>query len=305
MDPDINILPITDDRITDLQKLFFLVFGKKHTVSYLQSKYDTSYLGVNHVAHLAYDGSNPVAFVGAIPMPFLLNGKKLTGVQYCDYMTLPQYRRKGIHTLLLEKNRELATKQGADFIFAMHTTNSANGDLRFAWNFQEPLNAYVIPLVTPAILQLVNRIQQFLSRNSSNSTKFHQQQIKWPQYAVADVVHVDYSEPFFRYKAFAGARIIELNKVFFWIKSGVVMEVGNIAGADNGNLKKSFEDLLPMASKMGCSRLIVQPRKNTPIDKFLKTQYTPVSGYCPAFQVLKPDLEIANLQLNYCDFDTF
>ncbi|MBL0340306.1 MAG: GNAT family N-acetyltransferase [Bacteroidetes bacterium] len=161
MSTAIRIVPISEDRLQDLQKLYHLTFGKRYSVNYIRLKYDTAYTGMQHVANIAYDGNKPVAFLGAVPMPFLLNNTKLIGVQYCDYMTLPEYRRRGIHSQLLESTTDFVSKEGADFIFAMHTINSANGDLRFNWNFQEPLNAYVISLQAPRIFQLANRMQHY------------------------------------------------------------------------------------------------------------------------------------------------
>ncbi|MBL0340307.1 MAG: hypothetical protein IPP71_04900 [Bacteroidetes bacterium] len=96
-----------------------------------------------------------------------------------------------------------------------------------------------------------------------------------------------------------------MKNVFQWIKPGVVMEVGNTEAMSETDLKNSFEALILMARKSGCSKLIVQPRKNTITDKYLSSLYKSVDGYKPAFQILKSGLNFSELQLNYCDFDTF
>ena len=306
MNPSISFTPLSHQHFGDLQKLFSEVFGKRYSSDYIRRKYNTAYLGLENVAHIAYDGKKPVAFVGAIPMPFLFNEKKMIGVQYCDYMTLPQYRRKGIHTQLLQHNKELAATKGADFIFAMHTTNSSNGDLQFPWNYLEPLNAYLIPLKTPALSLMINKGFQFLKISGSKSKfDFSHTALQWPQHTAKNILHVDYTETFFKYKSFSPTRFVELDGVNFWIRESTVLEVGNVDVATGANFEKSFQLLAEYASKKGCSKLIIEPRKNTLIDQILSKSYQSVKGYQPAYIALKPGLEMQHLQLNYCDFDTF
>jgi len=306
MNSSISFIPISELHFRDVLGLFAEVFGKRYSSDYLKRKYDTSYLGINHVAHLAFDGKKPVAFVGAIPMPFLFNDKKLIGVQYCDYMTLPAYRRKGIHTQLLERNKELAFQMGADFIFAMHSSNSSKGDLLFPWNYIDPLNAYLILLKTPALSLMINKSFQFLKISGRYKNSKSEQAIPhWPLSHSKNILQVDYSESFLKYKKISPTKFIELRDVKFWIKESIVLEVGNIEVPPGANFANSFHELLQYASKKGCSKLIIEPRKNTMIDQFLSKNYQAVKGYHPAYIALKPGLEMQNLQLNYCDFDTF
>lgn len=305
MNPSISFTPLSQQHFGDLQKLFAEVFGKRYSSDYIRRKYNTSYLGIDTIAHLAYDGKKPIAFVGAIPMPFLFNEEKLIGVQYCDYMTLPQYRRKGIHTKLLQHNKELATAKGADFIFAMHTTNSSNGDLQFPWNFLDPLNAYLIPLKTPALSMLINKGFKFLKISGGLSARADQQVTHWKTNYSGNSLQVDYSESFLKYKSFSPSRFVQFADVKYWIRESTVLEVGNVEVAPGANFEKSFQQLADYASKKGCSKLIIEPRKNTFVDQILSKSYQPVKGYHPAYIALKPGLEVQHLQLNYCDFDTF
>lgn len=113
----IAVYPLTPDRLQHLQLLFYKVFRKKHSIEYLAKKYNTSYSKLTYGGHLAYCDSEPIAFTGIIPMPFMMDGNAYAGVQICDFMTLPEFRRKGVQKKIWEKNEELVLAHQIDFSF--------------------------------------------------------------------------------------------------------------------------------------------------------------------------------------------
>tara|TARA_R110002072_G_scaffold298332_2_gene472112 strand:- start:1302 stop:2249 length:948 start_codon:yes stop_codon:yes gene_type:complete len=110
--------------IPQFQELFAASFGKSISAEFLLNKYDTAKLGGSYIGHMAFHNEKPVAYYGVLPIPFVLDGKKLTAVQSADTMTHPNYRRHGLFPLLARKTYQLAKDEGASFVFGWPNQNS-------------------------------------------------------------------------------------------------------------------------------------------------------------------------------------
>jgi hypothetical protein len=133
-------------------------------------------------------------------------------VQLCDYMTLPEFRRMGIHTQLVGRNVELAKQKGADFMFAMHTKVSAEGDTHFRWTGFPALRAYTIPAAAIPMAQAASKMPVFgplfMKRLQHRFLSFQAEDHSWPNSGKDSALYVDYNAEFLRYKRIGNSRRI-------------------------------------------------------------------------------------------------
>lgn len=120
----IVIRRFTEGMISQFQELFTASFEKTISAEFLHKKYDTKKLGGSYLGYMAFHDQKPIAYYGVLPVPFVLDGKKLTAVQSADTMTHPDYRRHGLFPLLAKKTYELAKEERASFVFGWPNQNS-------------------------------------------------------------------------------------------------------------------------------------------------------------------------------------
>ena len=305
----IEYRPLREALLPELQALFVAVFGKQHSLDYLRAKYDTQYLGLHHVAHFAFVEGKAVAFAGATPMPFLLNGKPLVGVQLCDYMTLPAFRRMGIHTALVQHNLDLAAGQGADFAFAMHTNESIQGDAQIKWQLFPPLQVFVLPLQPSLFRQVRHKLPQGKTNAALAFRKALQQfestDISFAQVHAAETLHVAYSAAFMRYKSYGNSFCLAMPSGNWWLKAAAAIEIGFVDLKDAAHFQADLEVLLHAAELAGYRKLFVQMNEAAAVLPHFAGSVDALPGYMPALIALKAGLRVETLHLNAADFDTF
>jgi len=114
----------SEQLIPQFLELFRASFGKSISEEHLQKKYATENLGGSYFGYMAFHQNKPIAYYGVLPVPFILDEKKLTAVQSADTMTHPDYRRHGLFPLLAKKTYQLAKEKGASFVFGWPNENS-------------------------------------------------------------------------------------------------------------------------------------------------------------------------------------
>src|ERR1051326_7301695 len=115
-------------RLKDIETLHEIVYGESPKKNYFQKKYDTAYLGVQYICHIAYNLKNiPVACFGVIPCFIQFNTKKNLSAQAVDAITLPHYRYKGIFLDLVNRTVDLCRSHGISLIFGFPNQNSFHG----------------------------------------------------------------------------------------------------------------------------------------------------------------------------------
>lgn len=309
--PEIQYLPFSKDKIPALAELFYSVFGKRHSIEYLTAKYDTKYLGIENVAHFAFVDGQAVAFAGALPMPFLMAEKTLVGVQLCDYMTLPEFRRLGIHTQLVERNLAASNANGADFAFAMHTQNSFQGDQKIDWQNFDALKVFVLPIKENLASKVLGKFKHI---QKSRIEKFDQSLLAfridlWGGFETNglkdNTLYVDYSRSFLKYKAFGGSYLVSLPGFNAWLKPNISLEVGAIEITDANDFEKGFDILVKAAENAQFRKIIIQLPESSGAYPFLSRKGESVSGYRPAIIPLNMDCVVEQIYLNGADFDTF
>lgn len=120
----IRIQRFSKSLIPEFVELFKTSFGKPISASEVEVKYNTKAFGIEYLGYMAFHNETAIAYYGVLAVPFILNGKDLIAVQSADTMTHPDYRRHGLFPLLAKKTYELATQEGASFVFGWPNQNS-------------------------------------------------------------------------------------------------------------------------------------------------------------------------------------
>ena len=140
---------LSDDNIHHLATLFKSVYKKQIAVSYLQCKYDTSYLHPHKFGYFAFHNNIPVAFSGMIPYLMEYNGKKELSVQTSDSMTHPSYERMGLFKSVAEKSYEDLRRERFSFIWSFPNEASVMAATKkLNWQITAPMTGYCIPVLS-------------------------------------------------------------------------------------------------------------------------------------------------------------
>ena len=301
---------LEDGDFEGLSALFGEVFGRAPAPGLLRAKYDTAYAGLGRVSHIAWAEGRPVAFAGALPMPCARGGERLLGVQFCDYMTLPAFRRMGIHTRLGELNLAAAEAEGAAFVFAMHSAESRLGDAKLAWLEQRPMRAFELPCPRNALQRGMGRLPGLEGRILRALQPFALSPEAWRNSAPEEGLRVAYGPDFFAYKQFERKALLRMEGVDFWLKPGRSVRIGDVRWEEGAGLAAALERLRVVLGKLGVERIWLQAMAGTPLDALLSGRgWAGVAGFSPAVmsfgERVGEVLAEKGLWLNLGDYDTF
>jgi GNAT superfamily N-acetyltransferase len=277
--------------------------------SYLRRKYDNAHIDLPVTAHIAFDGKKAVAFYGSVPMPVRMGEKRFRAVQICDFITLPDYRRKGIHARLADMTLEAARKGGADFAFAMHTEASLASSLRLGWKQFYALQVFSIPSGGIPWVAIGRRIPP-LARQQEEKIRKHLLSLQIPRESYKNSfpvtsLHIDYSPAYMKFRTYTENYTLRIAGVPVWVKPDTRLRVGDINIPGNTELDPVVEELINLTRKFGLRELIFQTRPDTRLQEVLEGYSAPVPGFLFASTDFTGQAPVADLKLNYGDLDTF
>lgn len=306
---DIRLERLRESHFPAVQGLFKAVFHKHLSPDFLRQKYDSRYLDIPYLAHLAFEGDQAIAFAGALPMPFRRGDSHFAGLQFCDYMTLEHRRRRGIHTDLMNLGLEAARRQGLDFAFAMHSQASAAGDSRIGWQSISPMQVFVQGGQSGVLTKAWRRIS---GKNAQAGARFRELTRPWhlPGYvgqnsAPGHRLHVDYSAGFMQSRQQGGSFALQMPGFRAWLKAERHLIVGDLQVIDPGSFDGDWQALRLLASQAGLSGVVMQFQEASREAALFRGRQDWVPGHFPHWIPLKPGFDASDLWLNAGDFDTF
>ena len=115
--------------IPSLLALFKLCFNTQPSETYIRWRYVKT-PGEATPTVLAFDGDTCAASYAAWPVALTLNGQPVKAAQSMDTMTHPEYRGRGLFTLLAEKCYGVLAERGYQVIYGFPNANSYPGFIR-------------------------------------------------------------------------------------------------------------------------------------------------------------------------------
>lgn len=299
------------ENIYDLIPLFKGVFGKTVSREYVRAKYDTAYLGVQYLAHICYEGDTPIAYYGAMPFMIEYNGRQILAAQSGDAMTLPGYNGKGIFTHLGRMTDALLEAENIAFVYGWPNQNSYYGYVKkLDWVHKENMQRYEIPVRCFPLEKLSRMLPRLRPWYKKRARKLLASMQSSKQALPSSVVDGEWggtlrNEAFFKYKAFLGNVLADVEGVTVWLKADTRLLIGDMQLASEAEMLKAEKTLKKLARKLGVPAIIFQVSPGAPLDRWFGKRYQPIESWAIGYKNYLSDIPLEKLRFTYGDLDTF
>tara|TARA_B100000683_G_scaffold205990_1_gene199739 strand:+ start:63 stop:983 length:921 start_codon:yes stop_codon:yes gene_type:complete len=295
------------DKIDDFLWLFEESFNTLPIKSRFLKKFDTEYVGISHIAFIAYDLNNlPAAFYGIFPCVYNLNGKKCLGAQSGDTMTHPNHRKKGLFYELAKRTYNQAKDLGVNYIYGVPNGNSYHGFKKMGWSTPYTITEFEKKLNPTIISKISKRLAPnwFKERVNENWLK---KSIKGPiKCSREGGFHVLRNHDYYNYKKYNKNDVLGFKSGQAWMSYKYFdLVLGDFKLYDGANAMALIREIEAFGKKIGCSKIICYEISDLMSGKTLSSEGYNEVNKCHVI-TLNQGLDIKNpLSISATDFDTF
>ncbi|WP_420571736.1 GNAT family N-acetyltransferase [Kordia sp.] len=289
-----------------IKELFWKVFKKKVTLSYLQNKYNTSYVGVNYICSIAYCDDIPVAFYGAIPQKFKNNEREIYVAHACDSYTLPNHQRKGLHYELAKFAYEIMKENDMKYVYAFHSENTYYSTKKLGWKEHEHMQRFHIKTRALPIGKVLNKLRWTNFYDVFFTQKVSEEAIAKLTSEHKEKYRLKFTNDFIKYKnSFKSHYCIEIDDCVFWLKIQAIIHVGKFYAPSAEALQKAIKKLKRKAFFLGITELLFQVDADSTMAKQLQTITQPRESWLVGYLDFDPEIDLKDFIFTYSDLDTF
>jgi hypothetical protein len=292
--------------LNDVQFLFCKVFKRKVTIEYLRAKYNTDYVGMSFLCTIAYNGTQPVAFYGALPQCFAGNSDSFLVVHACDSITLQEYQGKGTHFQLALLAYQIMKQYKVKFVYAFHSVNTFHSTKKLGWLSHIHLQRFHIYVKTIPQSKIYKKIGFSHHYQAKIAKTFISLQSKTEMsFVSAFTYHQNYQTEFYTYKnSFYPHFQLELDGCQFYFKVDAIMKIGFFTYPSEEQFKKAIETLKMICSRLGINEILFQVSPNTTMASVLKTVTEPQQSWLVGFLPFE-EIDLNEFEFTFADLDTF
>lgn len=310
---ELQIIPLDQQRLSDVQRLAKLAFNVEYTLEHLSHKYNTAdYCGQQFLCCIGYINNDPVAFYGGIPQVYFnhYSRESILLVQTCDSYTLPGYQGKGLHKRLALASYELMKAQGVKAVFALHSENTFESCKRLDWQLQCELLLFQIEkkngipwLKILDKFRFLNtfsskRVLRIITNHFSRSSTFNNEHCK-------EGFGAHYSKEFIEYKNKYRCFIIELAGCKLWLRIKSVVYIGAIENITEENVDAVLDGLEVLLKLLGTDKVFIELHPRHTASRILRTRLKSKNAYKVGYKCLDSNFDFNNVVINYSDLDSF
>ncbi|AWA29504.1 hypothetical protein HYN48_05045 [Flavobacterium magnum] len=270
-----TIKSFSEAHLSDFARLYHAVYRKNIAPSFIRAKFTRPDLGDRFFGFIAYDGTVPVSFFGAVPVLIGHGTQTERAAQAVDAMTHPQYRGRGLLAELARLTHEVLEKNGFTMIFGFPNQNSEHLLLdTLHWQFSQRMSGYYFRTGSGLFSRIINEIpilKNALRRKSAAQLLQYVTTALMPTgndrsavTTVRDAVHFDY-------KRFSGNFVIQAGGCIFWIKNGKKLVVGDFEADTSAAFQRGLSALKTICKKGGVSEIHFQVTAGSRKDLLLKS----------------------------------
>lgn len=306
-----NFKRLSAKNISDLDRLYTVVYNNQRPAGYFAKKYDTAYTGVEYTGFIAYnDGHEPVAYYGVVPCFIKYDGKLILAAQSVDTMTHPEHRLQGLFTQLARLTFKLCAQERIKVIFGFPNQNSVKGFLDLDWETSEIMELYLIPVET---IPLENIAEHTPLLGRLYKEYQHQVLKKYlaPQKGIENSVlndgfaGVNRDELYFDHKDCHDTQVLRIGKALLWVKiKNNAFIIGDIICAD-----KDFDTIMQkvhkLASILGLNQVQFQTSPETKASGLFAKRYHFIPSFPIMFKTLAHSIKTDKIKFTFADIDTF
>jgi len=165
--------------------------------------------------------------------------------------------------------------------------------------------AFIIHVPTIPIAKIRNKLGiNSVSNRKQDSLGIRLDQFMNP-YNSKDQGYGVYDSAFFKYKSFNESRIVKLNNIEVWLKTGRILSVGNIGNCTQEEFAGLIDELKYHAKKMGCNEILFQFSPSTFQAEYLEQITKPIAAGAICFNNFTSKIPLQNILFANSDIDTF
>lgn len=294
--------------LNDVRYIFLKAFNKNVSLDYLTKKYDTSYLGINRIATIAYEGQKPVAFYGAIPQLFKKGKQLIVVAQACDSATLPQHQKQGLHFNLAKKSYEIMQTNGLKMVYGFLNDNSYHSTKKLHWKEHQNMVRFHIKTGAIPMAKVAQKIQlqNLYQRLILNVFKPNLAENVSTMFDFDDRFYQHYSKDYYLYKEGLNHQFsLSIFGCLFYVKIEGIMHVGYFSISDVDRFRKALRLLKKLAWRIGVSEILFQVDPGTSQFETISNQLNGFPSWLIGYLLFDEELTINDFVFNYADLDTF
>lgn len=306
-----KLVRLNESNLADLVILYKSAFNANASLEFFKKKFDTSFTGIQHIAHLAYAKDNSVAaFYGVFPCFIEFKGKKILAAQSGDTMTHADHRGKGLFITLAKKTYELAKENGVEFVFGFPNKNSYPGFVKkLDWVHRENVRSYLFKVKTLPLIKAAKKLGINRLYRSFAMVMFRKyvSQKKFLTCSLIDAQHggVLHDEAFLNYKTYSENLILEIDSVSIWLKLDGKLWIGDIERTSFEKFNAILQKLKTICFCLGCTEITFNLSPGSYWDILLKDHYSPKEGLPIGYLDLSGKTDISKIHFAGGDIDTF
>jgi GNAT superfamily N-acetyltransferase len=298
-----------DTNLEDALELYNSVFRKRASLDYLRRKYDTAYTGLKHITYLAYDGSTPVGFYGALPQVFTCDGSDFIGVHTCDSITHPQYQGRGVHRDLALRAYDLMRDHGVKLVYAFHSEATFHACKKLSWSSLQRMRGFRIPVRTLPVATMCQRLPGLVTvfdrRARAVLARFADQTPFVNSNQGEGAMCVRYSPEFFRYKSFSANGVVRAGPIRAWVKVAGGLMIGDLEFVSEADLWAGLPGLQALARRIGCNHILFQTFPGSRLERCLSRRLQSFDSWLVGYLTFDPEVPVDRWLANFGDLDTF
>jgi len=304
-----TIKRLSEENIHALIKLYREVFCRTIDYSFIAQKYNTKYLEVEYIGHLAYDECGaPVAYYGIIPCRVTVNGKILLAAQSADTMTHPRAQKRGLFVLLAKATFALAKEKGIQFVFGFPNQNSFGGLVKLGWKFtSKKLKSFRIGVPTIPFAKIAAQanfltslyeifIRILFSKNNTDPASVFASRTN----------EVTHDASFFRYKSYHPTYYAKIKGTSFAFRIDRFLRIGYVQFPSDDGASRFIRRIKRIAIVTGCREILFITHENSQAYQILSRHLPSIDSFPIGFLALTDDnINFEEIVFDYYDIDIF
>jgi GNAT superfamily N-acetyltransferase len=306
---DINYVPLSEDNLNWFIPLFKKAFNRDISLPDLKKKYDFSDWNKPYLGLFAMHNERPIGFIGICYYRAQYLDKMEWASNFTDSMIHPDYQRFGIYIKLLAKVEELVKENGICFSLGFPNDNSFYPVVnKGMWNYKNRMIGYKFKVNTLPLYKILKKLgaksvyfKWATNKMKSTACDFQEEAFK----EANNKPHIIHDEPFFKYKNSRAHLLLKIDGKFVWIKLGEQLSVGFIAELSESEMLRIVQQIKLIAKKLFINEVIFQFTKNSVQERILSKHYQGFDSWPILFTNQQSQFPIEQLQLQYCDIDSF
>lgn len=293
-----------------LDGLFRRGFGRRLDRVRFQSKYASAHTGVSDLLEVAFEGGRAVACFGLLPQVFTHAGRRYLAAFASDYVTDPDYQRRGLIRTLTERLRARAAAHGVDFVHGLVSPETRAIVERTGWRAIEGLRRHRLHVATPPLARVCAR---FAPLRAAHASLVRRACAPWrlPSEQYRNSLEAEgwlcqrYDAAFFDSKRATPNLCVELDGVRAWLKVDPDLMVGDLCAPDARALGAALERLTGLARRLGVGRIVFVVSPGTRLSALLAGLLPGEDSWTSVYLDWRCDVPRSRLKLGLGDYDTF